>query len=407
MRILYNIGIVLFTWLIRLASPFNEKARLWINGRKNWFEELSKKISSSERYVWIHCASLGEFEQGRPVIEAVKKEKPHVKIILTFFSPSGYEVRKNYSQADIVCYLPADTPGNADKFINLIDPAVVIFVKYEFWNNYISILGRKKIPLYLISGIFSREQHFFRWYGGFFRKILSNFSWFFVQDNNSLELLGGAGFNNVTTAGDTRFDRVLEISGNAKAISQIERFRGDEKLFLAGSTWRRDEEIITEYINRDPLKMKWVFAPHEISKANIDNLTRLLKTRYIRFSEFTENDSDARVLIMDNIGMLSSAYRYAFIAAVGGGFGKGIHNILEPACWGVPVLFGPEHRKFREACELIELGGAFPFNDFRSFEQIMENLLRDEQFCSRSAEISKKYVAGNAGATRKIMQGIT
>jgi 3-deoxy-D-manno-octulosonic-acid transferase len=406
MRILYNIGIVLLIRLARIASPFNSKARLWINGRKDWFEILIQKISSQERYVWVHCASLGEFEQGRPVIEAIKKEKPHVKIVLTFFSPSGYEVRKNYPMADIICYLPPDTPGNAEKFIRMIDPVVVIFVKYEFWYNYLTVLGKKKIPLYLISGIFSRDQLFFKWYGVFFRRMLDNFTWFFVQNQKSLELLGTIGLNNVTVAGDTRFDRVAEISGNAKYITQLEQFRGNEKLLLAGSSWRQDEEIISEYISRFPYRMKWIFAPHEIDSGNIERLIKLIKVKCVRFSRYTANDADARVLIIDNIGMLSSAYRYAYIAVIGGGFGKGIHNILEPACWGIPVLFGPNYKKFHEALELIELGGAFSFKNYSSFEGIIERLLSDETIYKQSAEIAGKYVRRNTGATDKILLGI-
>jgi 3-deoxy-D-manno-octulosonic-acid transferase len=406
MRILYNIGIVLLIRLARIASPFNSKARLWINGRKDWFEILIQKISSQERYVWVHCASLGEFEQGRPVIEAIKKEKPHVKIVLTFFSPSGYEVRKNYPMADIICYLPPDTPGNAEKFIRMIDPVVVIFVKYEFWYNYLTVLGKKKIPLYLISGIFSRDQLFFKWYGVFFRRMLDNFTWFFVQNQKSLELLGTIGLNNVTVAGDTRFDRVAEISGNAKYITQLEQFRGNEKLLLAGSSWRQDEEIISEYISRFPYRMKWIFAPHEIDSGNIERLIKLIKVKCVRFSRYTANDADARVLIIDNIGMLSSAYRYAYIAVIGGGFGKGIHNILEPACWGIPVLFGPNYKKFHEALELIELEGAFSFKNYSSFEGIIERLLSDETIYKQSAEIAGKYVRRNTGATDKILLGI-
>ncbi|OFY57479.1 MAG: 3-deoxy-D-manno-octulosonic acid transferase, partial [Bacteroidetes bacterium RBG_19FT_COMBO_42_10] len=314
------------------------KVKIWINGNRNWFEVLRKKISSEERYVWMHCASLGEFEQGRPVIEAIKKEKPHVKIVLTFFSPSGYEIRKNYQMADIICYLPPDTPKNADKFISIVDPAVVIFVKYEFWYNYLAILGKKKIPLYLISGIFNMDQHFFKWYGSFFRLMLRNFTWFFVQDKHSLELLGKIGLENVTVAGDTRFDRVMQIAGTAREIPELDRFRGKEKIFLAGSCWKQDEEIIAEYINKFPDMMKWIFAPHEIEIENIERLEKLLKVKYVRFSQLTVAPADARVLIIDNIGMLSSAYRYSHISAVGGGFGKGIHNILEPACWGIPVL---------------------------------------------------------------------
>ncbi len=406
MSVLYNIGIYIILGLAHLISPFNKKVKIWINGNRNWFEVLRKKISSEERYVWMHCASLGEFEQGRPVIEAIKKEKPHVKIVLTFFSPSGYEIRKNYQMADIICYLPPDTPKNADKFISIVDPAVVIFVKYEFWYNYLAILGKKKIPLYLISGIFNMDQHFFKWYGSFFRLMLRNFTWFFVQDKHSLELLGKIGLENVTVAGDTRFDRVMQIAGTAREIPELDRFRGKEKIFLAGSCWKQDEEIIAEYINKFPDMMKWIFAPHEIEIENIERLEKLLKVKYVRFSQLTVAPADARVLIIDNIGMLSSAYRYSHISAVGGGFGKGIHNILEPACWGIPVLFGPNHKKFREAVELTELNGACSFRDYESFKKIIDRWLTDEEAYKKAAEAAGKYVRENTGATGKIMQGI-
>jgi len=406
MGIIYNIGIVLFTGLARLISPFNEKVCLWVSGQKNWFEVLSKKIEPDEEYIWIHCASLGEFEQGRPVIEALKKEKQHIKIILTFFSPSGYEVRKNYRMADIISYLPPDTPGNAKRFISLVHPSSVIFVKYEFWNNYITRLSENKVPLYLISGIFRREQHFFKWYGAFFRRMLKKFTWLFVQDQNSYKLLGSIGLENVSVTGDTRFDRVTEITETSEDIPVLDIFRGSEKLFLAGSSWKQDEEVISAYINKYPDRMKWVFAPHEIDPANIERLEGLFTVKCVRFSCFSEDSSDARVLIIDNIGVLSSAYRYAYIAEVGGGFGKGIHNILEPACWGIPVLFGPNYKSFREAVELIKLGSAGSFNKYEDFEMIIEEWLTDDLIYNKAASAAGKYVKGNRGATQKIIQRI-
>jgi 3-deoxy-D-manno-octulosonic-acid transferase len=266
MKYLYNLGILVYVLLVRLLSPFNSKARLWTSGRKDWEMRLKEKVSPNNINIWIHCASLGEFEQGRPLIEAIKKIKPEYRIVLTFFSPSGYEIRKNYTTADYVCYLPADTPGNARKFIHLVNPAAVIFVKYEFWDNYTLLLKRSLIPLYLISGIFRKEQHFFKWYGGFFRKMLFRFNRFFVQDLQSMDLLRGIGIENTMVAGDTRFDRVVQIADTAKNIPQIEVFRGSEKLFLAGSSWHQDEEIISRYINQYPDRMKWVFAPHESGK---------------------------------------------------------------------------------------------------------------------------------------------
>jgi 3-deoxy-D-manno-octulosonic-acid transferase len=377
-----------------------------VNEQKDWYRLLSQKVNREERYLWMHCASLGEFEQGRPVIEGIKKRMPQYKILLTFFSPSGYEVRKNYQHADIVCYLPPDTPHNAELFTALFNPEKVIFVKYEFWNNYISAIRRRNIPLYLISGVFSEGQYFFKWYGGFFRKILGKFTNMFVQDQRSYELLRRYGLQNVSIAGDTRFDRVMQIAAEAKGITQIEQFMGNEKMFLAGSSWKQDEEIIAQYINKNPGKLKWMFAPHEIDGENIRRLEKLFSIKCVRFSEFTDQSSDARVMIIDNIGMLSSAYRYAYIAAVGGGFGKGIHNVLEPACWGIPVLFGPNHKRFREAVDLIELEGAKSFENYIEFESILDEWLSNENLYRKTANSAGGYVNKNAGATARIMKEI-
>ena len=406
MKLIYNLGILVYTAIAYLVSPFNEKARLWVKGRKGWQDKVAGKIKPEDKNIWFHCASLGEFEQGKPLIEALKKERPDLKIVLTFFSPSGYEIRKNYQEADVICYLPVDTPCNAKKFIDLVNPVFVIFVKYEFWNNYISTLYKKGIPLYLVSGIFRPGQHFFRWYGSFFRKMLFKFDSIFVQDEKSLDLLKGIGIKNAVTAGDTRFDRVIQIAGNAMEIPLIERFRGNEKMFLAGSSWKPDEEIITEYINRYPERMKWVFAPHEIDKSNIERIEKLLEVKTVRFSQYTGELTDARVLIIDNIGMLSSAYRYAYIAAIGGGFGKGIHNILEPACWSIPVMFGPNHRKFREALDLINETGAKSYNSFSSFSDILDKWLMDDGIYLKSAKSAGNYVNRNTGATKIIMKKI-
>lgn len=406
MSILYNLGIYILNGLAHLLALFNSKARLWDAGTRGWESKITDKIKQGDRNIWIHCASLGEFEQGRPLIEAIKKEHPGMKVVLTFFSPSGYEIRKNYDRADCIIYLPADTPSNARKFVRLVNPEFAILVKYEFWNNYISELYRNNIPLYLVSGIFRPDQHFFRWYGSFFRGILRKFRLLFVQDQASFELLKGIGITNVQVTGDTRFDRVVQIAGTAKDIKQLEQFRGEEKMFLAGSSWRQDEEIIAEYINSNPDRMKWVFAPHEIHSENIDRLEKLFTVKTVRFSKFTEADSAARVLIIDNIGMLSSAYRYSYIAAIGGGFGKGIHNILEAACWGVPVMFGPRHEKFKEALDLIKENGAAGFDSFSSFRRILEKWLSDEPFYLKSANAASDYVIKNKGATEKILTEI-
>jgi 3-deoxy-D-manno-octulosonic-acid transferase len=407
MNVLYNLGICLFSALVYLVSPFNKRASFLVKGWKDWAVKIAGKIKPGDRVVWMHCASLGEFEQGRPVIEAIKREMPSYKIMLTFFSPSGFEIRKNYINADCITYLPADSPHNVARFIDLVNPAYVIFVKYEFWNNYISTLYNKKIPLYLVSGIFRPDQHFFKKYGSFFRSMLRKFEKIFVQDKRSFDLLSAIGIKNVILAGDTRFDRVIQIAGSAKVIPVIEHFRGNEKLFLAGSSWRQDEEIISEYINADPNRMKWVFAPHEVDLSNIERLEKLFKVPYIRFSQYNNETTDARVLIIDNIGMLSSAYRYAYIAAVGGGFGKGIHNILEPACWGIPVIFGPRHENFREAVELLEAGAAKTYNTYNEFKETMDLWLSNEKIYTNSAQIASEYIKENAGATEIIIKEIS
>jgi 3-deoxy-D-manno-octulosonic-acid transferase len=406
MKILYNTGIFIYTVIVHILALFNPKASLWVKGRQGWQRRLSEKINPVDRKIWIHCSSLGEFEQGRPVIEEIKRLHPEFKIVLTFFSPSGFEIRKNYSEADCVEYLPADFPGNARKFIALVKPEIVIFVKYEFWNNFIEEAFKKNIPLFLVSGIFRPGQHFFKWYGSFFRDILKRFEKIFVQDQQSLDLLAGIGLQNAIHAGDTRFDRVAMIAATARNIPQIEQFMGGEKLFLAGSSWKQDEEIIAQYINRHPERMKWVFAPHEIDEPNINRLEKLMNVKVLRFSSFTPDATDARVLIIDNIGMLSSAYKYAYIASIGGGFGKGIHNILEPACWKIPVVFGPKYEKFREAVELIREKAAFSFNSSGDFTEILDNLITNAGFYNTAAETAGAYINKNTGATAIILKEI-
>jgi 3-deoxy-D-manno-octulosonic-acid transferase len=406
MGVLYSIIIFILTWLIHLAALFNNKARLWVDGRKGWEKDLKAKFEGDKDTIWVHCASLGEFEQGRPVIEMLKEKLPGRKILVTFFSPSGYEIMKSWPIADHICYLPADTPGNASRFLEIVHPEIVIFIKYEFWNNFIAAIYKRRIPLYLVSAIFRPGQYFFRWYGGFYRKQLKKFRKIFVQDQDSFELLKSIGIGNVITSGDTRIDRVAQIANSAKVIPLIERFMGDEKVFIAGSSWPADEEIITGYINDNPGRMKWIFAPHEIDPSNIRRMESILKVKSARYSDGGADLNEARVLIIDNIGILSSSYRYAYIAAVGGGFGKGIHNILEPACWGIPVLFGPDHKKFREAIELLGRGGAFTFRNRNEFYDIIEMLLSDIDFYKNAAGTSKKYITENRGVTSKIIDEI-
>lgn len=406
MRILYNIVIYTYTGIIHLVALFNNKASLWVKGRKEWYKKLDEAISPGTGIVWVHCASLGEFEQGRPVIESIKARNPETRIVLTFFSPSGYEIRKNYPLADYTCYLPADTPSNARKFVKRLNPEYVIFIKYEYWNNYISELYKKEIPTYLVSAIFRKKQIFFRWYAKFFRNLLKKFTHVFVQNSESSELLKGIGLSEVTLAGDTRFDRVLQIAAAAKDLPIIEKFRGNEKLFLAGSSWKTDEEIIARYINKYPLTMKWLFAPHEVDRPNIDRLEKMFNGSAVRYSEIEKGSGEKRVLILDNIGMLSSVYRYAYVAAIGGGFGKGIHNILEPASWGIPVVFGPNHENFNEAKDLIAGGGARTFSNYPEFEQCINHWVSDEQMYKADASTARTYVIRNAGATKIITERI-
>jgi 3-deoxy-D-manno-octulosonic-acid transferase len=406
MRILYNFVILIYSSIIHIVSLFNQKARLWVSGRENWYGKLIQAVTTGDRIVWVHCASLGEFEQGRPVIEKIKAADPGTRILLTFFSPSGYEIRKNYPLADYVCYLPADTPANASRFIDYVKPVYAVFIKYEFWNNYISNLSRYNIPVYLVSGIFRKEQLFFRWYGAFFRKLLSRFTHIFVQNSESVELLKSIGITDVTLAGDTRFDRVSEIAANAKDIPLIEKFRGNEKLLVAGSSWRGDEEIIAQYINRYPEKMKWIFAPHEIDNENIERIEKLFRIRSVRYSNFEKDSGESRILIIDNIGMLSSLYRYAHIAEIGGGFSKGIHNILEAAAWSIPVAFGPNYHKFKEAEEMIGCGGAKSFSNYSEFEAVIGSWLEDDLKYRNDALSAGKYVKKHTGSTDLIIKKI-
>ena len=406
MGLFYNIGILLYTASIYFVSIFNRKARLMVEGRRGWKKRLLAAIKPDDRYIWVHCASLGEFEQGRPVIEEIRTSHPEYKILITFFSPSGFEVRKNYPGADIICYLPSDTPTNAKKFIELVHPEIAIIVKYEFWRNLIYAAHRNGTKLYLISAIFREHQHFFKGYGTFFAKMLEKFDTIFVQDSDSASLLKTISVKNVVVAGDTRFDRVVRIAAEARDIPKLESFRGDEKLFLCGSSWHGDETIIARYINNEPFKMKWVFAPHEISHTNIERLAGLFKIPVARFSTYTDEQKDFRVMIIDNIGLLSSAYRYATIAAIGGGFGKGIHNILEAACWGVPVMFGPNHSKFREAVELKEVGGAVSFSDYEEFRVLADRWIDNLPAYNAASGAAGEYIKNNTGATKTIVDYI-
>lgn len=405
MTLLYNFAMLIYQSFIWLASKFNnKKASLFLSGRKNVFALLEQKRLPGERYVWFHAASLGEFEQGRPIIENLKQTHPEYKIILTFFSPSGYEVRKNYNGADIICYLPMDMSWNVKRFLDIVQPDCAIFIKYEFWMNYLLELKKRQIKTYIVSAIFRESQMFFRWYGGYYRSILNSFTHLFVQNNQSVRLLHSIGLDNVTKVGDTRFDRVADIASNAKDLPVVQLFKRDKKVLVAGSSWPNDEEILLSYFNQNN-DVKLIIAPHEIHEEHLQSIISKLQRPYVRYTQATtENVSDADCLIIDCFGLLSSVYRYGEVAYIGGGFGVGIHNILEAAVYGIPVIFGPNYKKFQEAVDLIELGGAFSISDYTGFSRLMSDLLVDNSsLYASSAAISNDYSQRNRGATIKVL----
>jgi 3-deoxy-D-manno-octulosonic-acid transferase len=408
MKFIYKTGIYFYTLISHLASPFSSKANQFVKGRKNWQKELAHKIETNSRYIWIHCASLGEFEQGRPLIEAIKERHPEYRIILTFFSPSGYEIRKNYPLADIVSYLPVDTPKNARKFLQITNPEKAFFVKYEYWHFYISELKKRNIPLYQISAIFRKDQLFFKnsKLGKWYREMLFQFTHIFVQDKRSEELLSSIGITNASISGDTRFDRVAAIAAGSKNLPLVEKFKGNSKLIIGGSTWKPDEELLAAFINSvDDIKI--IIAPHEVSDVNINRLQQLLKKPAVLYSKAENTDLAAQqVLIIDSIGLLSSLYRYGDVAYIGGGFGVGIHNILEAATFGLPVIFGPNYQKFKEAVDLEQRGGAFAVNGFSELVSALKKLIENKNFLEKSSSVSKKYVEENVGATPFIIKKV-
>jgi 3-deoxy-D-manno-octulosonic-acid transferase len=404
MRILYLVGIQFYTLIIRIASLFNTKAGLWLKGRKNIFSAIRSSVDKDVPLVWFHASSLGEFEQGRPVMELIREKYPELKILLTFYSPSGYEIRKNFAGADYVFYLPVDTPANAEKFLDLINPVAVYFIKYEFWYFYLRELHRREIPVYLISAIFRPGQVFFKWYGRWYRNILGFFNHLYVQTKASADLLKKIGIENVTIAGDTRFDRVFAIAGSAKSLPEVEPFTGGQAIIVAGSTWPPDEKLLAEWINHATADVKMIVAPHEIHEENINRLTGLFDCQVVRYSARTpEKLAEAKVLVIDNIGMLSSLYKYGNIAYVGGGFGKGIHNILEPATFGMPVIFGPNCQKFREALELADLRGGFSISTYTELKELLDSFMTNKSVLAVASKISKEYVKSNVGATPVIV----
>jgi len=406
MRILYDTGIFLYHLLVRFLAPINLKAAQFRKGRKDWRSRLTNSVQPGSRNIWFHCASLGEFEQGRPVMEALRREFPSFSIVLSFYSPSGYEIRKNYPGADVICYLPADTRRNASDFIEIVRPEKVFFVKYEFWFHFTDQLGKRNIPFYLISGIFRKEQRFFSpmFWGRWFRKTLANFTHFFLQDEESARLLAGIGFTNSTIAGDTRFDRVASITKSSQLFPVVDKFKGGSPLLIAGSTWEPDEKLLVPTINQSHGK-KFILVPHEISAPHIDRLIRMLKKPVVLFSDIREEDIDqVEVIIVDAVGFLSSLYRYGTIAYIGGGFGAGIHNILEAATFGLPVFFGPRYGKFREARQLVEKGGAFPVTSAEELEESLDRLWNHPAELKKASLTAAEYVKNNLGATTVILQ---
>lgn len=406
MRRLYNFGIFCYKHLVASVSHRNPKAGKLTKGQKEIFPYLEKTLDKNGGYIWIHASSLGEFEQGRPLIETIRRIYPERKILLTFFSPSGYEVRKNYNQVDAVCYLPFDLPGNVRRFLDLVKPQSAIFIKYEFWANYLTELKKRDIPTYIISAIFRPKQIFFRFYGGYFRKMLHCFTRLYVQDENSRKLLDSIGVRNVSVVGDTRFDRVVEISNSTDPNPLLEKFVGEKFVWVGGSTWPKDEEIILDYFNRHP-EQKLILAPHEIHEEHLQSIIARLKRPYLRYTQATEtNVADADCLIIDCFGLLSSLYRYGKLAYIGGGFGVGIHNIAEAAVYSIPVIFGPNYHRFKEAINLIDNGGAFPIHDAASFESTIENFISNREALEQAGKSAGDYIKSHSGATAVIFKEI-
>ncbi len=409
MLLIYNTGIKIYHFLIWITSFFNIKAKKWISGRENWVFNL-ENLNTNKAKIWFHFASLGEFEQGKPVLEAIKAKFPDKFIVITFFSPSGYEIKKNSTLGNLIMYLPLDTAGNAHKFVSKVNPEMVIFTKYEFWYHYFKELNKREIPIFLISAIFRPRQIYFKFYGGFYRKILKCVSYFFVQNAESILLLKKIGLNNALVTGDTRFDTVSANTKNIKKFPIIETFCCNQKVFIAGSTWPHDEEIIAQLIIKNPDR-KFIIAPHEISEQKLNILQKLIPNKSARYSQMLEPETSTntdfkslQVIIIDNIGMLSSLYQYGNLAYIGGGFGAGIHNTLEAAAFGLPVIFGPNYQKFQEAKDLIRNGGGFSINSSADLLSIFKKLYNDNLLMLKASQQTKNYVNQNIGATNLIIK---
>lgn len=410
---LYNLVIQLFNLGINISSIFKPKAKLWVNGRKNWKENLKLNVKDLQlqNSVWMHCASLGEFEQGRTVIQKIREENPSQKIVLTFFSPSGYEIQKNFALVDYVCYLPIDSKRNANCFLEILKPKIAIFVKYEFWLNFLFQLHEHKIPTFLISTVIKKHQPFFKWFGGNFRKALMTYEAIYTQDLESLNLLNQLNYHKAKLAGDTRFDRVLDVCKSPKKINFFEEFYKNAFVVIGGSTWQNDEEYLVEaYINLKEKypKIKLIIAPHEIDDASIEKIKNLLIKSNITFHLYSDNDVEVHhsVLVLNTIGILSSIYQYGNVAFVGGGFNNGIHNLLEPSVFGLPVLFGPNHHKFNEASELINIHAGFEVLNGKDLYHYLEKFINDNEFLNKTSQFSKNYVLKNAGSTDVIYLGL-
>lgn len=403
---MYEIVISLYTLGVAVMSLFNDKVKKMWRGEREAFRVLRNSVDPGSRYVWFHAASLGEFEQGRPIMERLRREHPELKILLTFFSPSGYEVRKNYEGADIICYLPLDTYFNARRFLNLVHPEVAFFIKYEFWWNYLHILKRRNVPVYSVSSIFRPNQVFFRWYGRTYSNVLKCFTRFFVQNEVSRQLLAKLGITEVEITGDTRFDRVLQIKSQAKSLPIVEAFRQDYKVFVAGSSWPPDEDIFIKYFNGcDDWKL--IIAPHVIGEDHLQQILSKLKGKAVRYTEATpESVADAKILIIDCFGLLSSIYGYGHVSYVGGGFGVGIHNVLEAAVWNIPVIFGPNNERFQEAQDLLASGGGRQIDSYQQFESLMNGYIADDSLRKADGDKAAQYVSSKAGATRKILSAV-
>ncbi len=413
MGYLYRFGIGLYMLFIRIAALFSAKAGMWIKGRKNWRQKMADAANGDAtsgkniRTIWFHCASLGEFEQGRPVLETFSERNPGWRILLTFFSPSGYEHRKHYKHAHHVFYLPMDSLSNVRQFLDIWNPEIAVFVKYEFWFNYLRELAARRVKLFVVSAVFRKNQHFFRFYGAWFRKQLRHVTRFFVQDEASLKLLAGYGITNVKVSGDTRFDRVYALAQEEHSIPAVEAFVRGHQILVAGSTWPKDERLLKGLLNSMTQNLRLIIAPHEVSEDKIKRLMEQIGTSACRYSSYSETDhNDCRVLIIDGIGLLSRLYRYGDIAYIGGGFGEGIHNILEAATYGIPVIFGQNHGKFVEARELISEGGAFCIQDQQELNNLFLKLMNDESLRKKAGSVCKTYVKKKQGAVKMIMHDI-